>query len=230
VLYLPLEGSGKGTLSSLLFFPNICDFPFSILMNDMMPKLEEERVYHREEVAEYIGTQSGTSDFTVAELHFPRNLQTWEHDGTAWRDREEVFLQYKVFAIEGFKEQISALETDYMKKSGERERVRFIVETLEKGNPFFPVLIQKNDHRRRIIEGHHRSIALLWLESNFLPAFLLGYKNWFTEDELRHLNGVETGTQLGFPRFPTFVRAAAWVAELLTWTVKCSGEWMVDSG
>jgi GNAT superfamily N-acetyltransferase len=152
-------------------------------MSVMIPELEEGRVYHAEEVAKYIGTQSGTSDFVVAGLHFPKNLKTWEHDCTAWRDREEILLQYKVFAIEEFKLQFWE-RAECMKRSGEWERVERIVEILEKGDPLFPVLMQKNDPQHRIIEGHHRSIALLWLGSNCLPAFLLGYKNWFMEDEL----------------------------------------------
>jgi GNAT superfamily N-acetyltransferase len=151
----------------------------------MMPKLEEERVYHRDEVAAYIGTQEGSSDYTIAELRFPRNLKTWEPDVTAWRDGEEILLQYTVFPMEDFKEQLGPrLAECWERKNDEWNRVERIVEILENGNPFFPVLMQKNDRERRIVEGHHRSMALLSLESDCLPAFLLGYRNWFIEDEL----------------------------------------------
>jgi ribosomal protein S18 acetylase RimI-like enzyme len=153
-------------------------------MTVRMPKLEEGKVYHREEVAPYIGTQSDRSDFDVAALHFPRNLRTWEADVLAWRDREEILLQYMVFDLTEFKEQIRAIETDYMKREDHRERVEAIVEKLMQGNPFYPVLMQQNDLQRRIIEGQHRSIALLRLESECLPTFLMGYGNWFTEKEL----------------------------------------------
>ena len=52
------------------------------------------------------------------------------------------------------------------------------------GRPFYPVFLQQNDPRRRIIEGMHRAVALLQLESPCLPAFLTGYRNWFSPDDL----------------------------------------------
>ena len=57
-----------------------------------MPKLDEGRIYSQTEVENYIGTQDGTSDFDVVELHFPRNIQTWEHVGRGWRDGEKMLL------------------------------------------------------------------------------------------------------------------------------------------
>ena len=148
------------------------------------PKLEEGRVYHREEVVEYIGDQSGTSDFDVMKSHFPRSLDCWEADPRAWRDGEEILLQYRVFPMEDFKEQMRSLEKTYMQHDSERQRVDAIVETLQSGKPLFPVLMQRDDPQRRISEGYHRAVALWWLESACLPAFLAGYRNWFTEDEL----------------------------------------------
>lgn len=149
-----------------------------------VPKLEENRIYHEYEVSQYIGTQSGSSNFKIASLRFPKDFQNDppEHDGEAWKDGEEILLQYKIFAFANFKEQIKSLESDYLKKSEHSQRVECIVNLLKNGNVFFPVLIHKNDPKCRIDEGHHRSIALLWLESDLLPAFLMGYEDWFKKD------------------------------------------------
>ncbi len=114
------------------------------------PKLEEGRIYHREEVIEYIADQSGTSDFDVMKLHFPRSLDRWEADLNAWRDGEEILLQYHVFLMEDFKEWMWSLAETYTQSDSERQRVDAIVETLQSGKPLFPVLMQQNDPQRRI--------------------------------------------------------------------------------
>lgn len=136
------------------------------------PELEEGRVYHRKEVAEYIGDQRGSSDFDVMKAHFPRSLDNFEYDPKAWRDGEEILIQYRVFQMKDFKERMWSLADTYRKHDSEWQRVDAIVKTLQSGKPLFPVLMQQNDTQRRICEGHHRAVALLWLESYCLPAFL----------------------------------------------------------
>ena len=148
-----------------------------------MPKLDEGRVYRRAEVEQYLGKQDGTSDYDVAALHFPRNLQTWEHDFRGWRDAEEMLLQYRVYPMADFEEQFRELEEAFTPHADHRRRIQAIVEVLLDGKPFYPVLLQQNDPRRRIIEGMHRAVALLQLESPCLPAFLTGYRNWFAPDD-----------------------------------------------
>jgi GNAT superfamily N-acetyltransferase len=147
-----------------------------------MPQLEEGRIYKRSEVESYIGTQTGTSDFDVMALHFPRNLDTWEHDGRGWRDGEEIVLQYRVFPMAELKPQIWLFEESFRQQENHRQRVERIVEVLLGGNPVYPVFMQENDPQRRIIEGMHRSVALMQIESHCIPAFLAGYLNWFAPD------------------------------------------------
>lgn len=151
-------------------------------MTIQMPLLEEGRIYRRSDVTSYIGTQTGTSDFDVMALHFPRNLVTWEHDGRGWRDGEEVVLQYQVFPMAALKEQIWQLEESFCQRDDHRKRIDEIVEYLLSGSPVYPVLMQENDPQRRIIEGMHRAVALMQIESHCIPAFLAGYRNWFAPD------------------------------------------------
>ena len=160
-------------------------------MTIQMPLLEEGRIYRRSDVTSYIGTQTGTSDFDVMALHFPRNLVTWEHDGRGWRDGEEVVLQYQVFPMAALKEQIWQLEESFCKRDDHRKRIEEIVESLLGGSPVYPVLMQENDPQRRIIEGMHRAVALMQIESHCIPAFLAGYRNWFAPDGI--------GRSLGWP-------------------------------
>jgi hypothetical protein len=148
-----------------------------------MPKLEEGRLYHREEVGDYLGFQTGSSNFDVAALRFPKNLLTWEDDPLAWRNGEEILLQYQVFPMDALKSQVRSLDATFWELEAERKRVEAIIEILHNGEPLFPVLMQQNDPQRRVIEGMHRSVALLRLESPCLPAFLMGYRAWFTEPE-----------------------------------------------
>jgi ribosomal protein S18 acetylase RimI-like enzyme len=84
----------------------------------------------------------------------------------------------------GFETQVRELEATFNSHEEHRRRVQAIVEILLDGRPFYPVFLQQNDPRRRIIEGMHRAVALLQLESPCLPAFLTGYRNWFAPEEL----------------------------------------------
>lgn len=147
-----------------------------------MPRLEEGRIYRRAEVENYVGTQTDTSDFGVVDLHFPRNLETWQHEGRAWRDGEEMLLQYHVYPMAEFKPQLWELADTFSRHEGEQSRVEAIVDILTRGEPVYPVLMQQNDPQRRIIEGMHRAVALFHLGSPCIPAFLTGYRNWFTPD------------------------------------------------
>jgi predicted GNAT family acetyltransferase len=147
-----------------------------------MPLLDEGRIYRRSEVERYIGTQTGTSDYDVMALHFPRSLETWEHDGRGWRDGEEIVLQYRVFPMADLKPQIGQLEEALRQREDHRRRIDKIVELLLRGSQVFPVFMQENDPQRRIIEGMHRAIALVQIESHCIPAFLAGYRNWFAPD------------------------------------------------
>ncbi len=154
-------------------------------MTVIMPRLEEGRVYHRQEVEDYIGWQTGTSNFDVMKAHFPRSLDTFEHNQRGWRNGEEILLQYRVFTVEdALKAQIQSLVQLFMQHEAEWKRVDVISEMLQRGNTVYPVLMQQDDPQRRIIEGNHRAAALYTLECSCLPAFLAGYRNWFSEDEL----------------------------------------------
>jgi GNAT superfamily N-acetyltransferase len=148
-------------------------------MSIHMPNLEEGRIYRRVEVEAYIGNQTGTSDYDVAAAHFPRNLQTWETDFRGWRDGEEMVLQYQIFPLSVFKKKLWELESTFARHDEHQKRVEVIVKCLRRGEPVYPVFLQENDLERRIIEGNHRAVALLQLESHCLPAFLTGYRNWF---------------------------------------------------
>jgi GNAT superfamily N-acetyltransferase len=149
-----------------------------------MPKLEEGRVYRRAEVEQYLGEQDGTSDFIiVATLPFPRHLDTWQTDVRGWRPDEEILLQYRVYPVADFGGQLREREATFHAHEEHRRRVQAIVELLLAGSPVYPVILQENDPQRRIIEGRHRGVALWQLESPYLPAFLTGYRNWFTPDE-----------------------------------------------
>ena len=149
-----------------------------------MPKLEEGRVYHREEVADYIAAQDGSSDFDVMAIHFPWSLDGFQHNPSGCRDGKEILLQYRVFLMEDLIPQVWSLIETYRQHEAEWQRVEAIVRLLEDGAPFFPVMLQQNDPQRRIVEGNHRAAAMRWHGGDCLPAFLAGYRNWFTEDEL----------------------------------------------
>ncbi len=148
-----------------------------------MPKLEEGRLYHREEVGDHLGFQTGSSNFDIAALHFPRNLDTWDFDFYARQKGAEILLRYRVFSMDALKPQLRSLEATFWEHETERKRVETIIAILQNGGPVLPVLMQQNDPKRRVIEGMHRSVALLQLESYCLPAFLMGYRNWFADDE-----------------------------------------------
>jgi GNAT superfamily N-acetyltransferase len=167
-------------------------------MRISVPKLEDGRIYGRTEVEQYIGTQSGTSDFDVMASHFPRNLQTWEHNPRGWRPDEEILLQYQVLPISVFEGQLLKLDEEFSRNEDHRKRVEAIVSCLLDGARVYPVFLQENDFERRIIEGMHRSVALHRLNSRCLPAFLTGYQNWFVPD----------GTMAGFEQEDEIIRTS----------------------
>jgi hypothetical protein len=155
--------------------------PFHQTLN--MPKLGEGQIYRRAEVERYIGTQDGTSDFDVAKAHFPRSLESWHTDCRGWRDDDEMLLQYQVYPLARFKQQIVGLAKTFEQFDEHRNRIEAVVEIFKRGDLVYPVFLQQNDPQQRIIEGMHRSVALLQLECPCLPAFLTGYGNWFTPDQ-----------------------------------------------
>lgn len=148
-----------------------------------MPKLDEGRIYRRAEVESYIGMQDGTSDFDVVNAHFPRSLETWHADCLGWRDDEEMLLQYHVYPLVKFKQQIVELANTFDQFEDHRNRIDAVVETFLRGELVYPVFLQQNDPQQRIIEGMHRSVALLQLGCPCLPVFLTGYGNWFMPDQ-----------------------------------------------
>jgi GNAT superfamily N-acetyltransferase len=152
-------------------------------MQIQMPTLKDGRVYCRAEVEQYLCKQAGTGDYDVEALAFPRNLETWQTDLMAFRHGEEMLLQYRVFPIADFESQIQDLADVFTHRADHTQRIHTIVEILSDGRPFYPVFLQQNDPQRRIIEGMHRAVAVLRLACPCLPAFLTGYRNWFTPDE-----------------------------------------------
>jgi len=150
-----------------------------------MPWLEEGRIYQQSEVEDYIGFQTGTSDFVLVEQHFPRNLETWEHDGLGWRDGEEMLLRYLVYPMTEFMNQLWELADTFAMHEEHQKRVDKIIKHLTDGEWVFPVFLQQNDPQKRIIEGMHRAVALFHLESHCIPTFLSGYGNWFSPDAIQ---------------------------------------------
>lgn len=149
-------------------------------MNLRLPDLEDGRVYRQQQVAEYIGFQDGSSDFNVVFSHFPRDLKTFESAVVSpERVGEEMFLQYRTFALSAFIAQIRRLETLFVPLEKDLSRIETIEEKLLSGDCVFPVFIQHNDPQRRIIEGMHRCVALFRLQSPVLPTFVTGYREWF---------------------------------------------------
>ncbi len=164
------------------------------------PSLTPGHVYNREEVRPYVGDQQGTSDWDVAFSHFPRDLRTWDDDLSGWRDKEPYLVQYAVYPLEDFAEQITDLQQAFLecpdakRREEEHSRIRRIVGLLRQGEVVYPVFLQRNDHSKRIIEGMHRAIALMQLRSPWLPAFLMGYRDWF-EDGLPESDGSARGVR-----------------------------------
>jgi len=158
-----------------------------------MPVLEEGRIYSRDEVKDYICVDNeGSNDFNLMFAHFPRNLNTFEFDLEQYRRDEAAFLQYQVFSLGNFAGQIQEIQVafdklDALRQQGkelrrpemDRDRVRLIIEKLQRREMIYPVFIQKNDPQRRIIEGMHRIVALWQLGSPHFPAYLVGYRDWF---------------------------------------------------
>ena len=88
------------------------------------PRLEEGRVYRRAEVEQYLGKQDGTSEYDVAAIHFPRNLETWQTDLMAWRNSEEMLLQYQIYPMADFEEQLRELEEVFTRHADHRQASR----------------------------------------------------------------------------------------------------------
>jgi hypothetical protein len=120
-------------------------------MNIKLPPLEEHRLYQKEEIAQYAGSQKGTNNLDVAKSWFPFNLDTWEPDLIEWRDNEKIFYEYKKFSfndllkITNFKRELEDRALLYLQQADEKKRVDDIVDELSKGATFFPVLMQQND-------------------------------------------------------------------------------------
>lgn len=146
-----------------------------------MPQLEVGRVYRRTEVEDYIGYQDGTSDFDIVGLHFPKCVDTWQSGRGGWRNGQEMLVQYKVFSTAELRPQIQDLADVFAHLTEEQRRVELIIERLLNGESAFPVFMQQNDPQRRITEGKHRSVALMQLNSEFVPTFLTGYQDWFAK-------------------------------------------------
>ena len=149
-----------------------------------MPLLEDGRVYSRDEVAGYIGSHCGKCEYDFVLLGFPRDICDWELglDHDRYRAGEAMVLQYRVFAIAEFIDQLREKKKRYQARAGEWQRVRETVERLSRGEPVYPVYLQQNDPLKRIIEGNHKAVALLELGSQQLPAFVTGYRDWFIQD------------------------------------------------
>lgn len=175
--------------------------PRTVKVRLRLPELEDGRLYRRLEVEEYFGDQDGSSDFNVVFSHFPRSLVTWEHDFRQWRDGDEMLLLYRTISTVRLETQIRAFEAAFSPLEKERDRVGEIEKLLRNGNVVFPVFMQLNDPQMRIIEGMHRSVALLRLQCSIVPAFLTGYREWF--DALPDENprtAAETGQRLVPPK------------------------------
>ena len=93
-----------------------------------------------------------------------------------------MVLQYQVFPLAEFSQQIEEFESLYAGIDAERKRIEAIVELYRNGAMTYPVFLQQNDPKRRIIEGTHRSVALRRCGSLYLPTFVAGYRNWFFPD------------------------------------------------
>jgi len=147
----------------------------------VLPLLEEGRIYHRAEVEQYIGKQGGSSDYDVMAIHFPRSLDGMDCDLEFYRPDEVVLLQYRVFPLSELASQIRGLELLFESHNAHRERVETIKRLLANGSAVYPLFIQQNDPKRRIVEGMHRAVAMLQLGSPCVPAFLTGYRDWFAD-------------------------------------------------
>jgi hypothetical protein len=163
-----------------------------------MPELEEGRVYQREDVLGYICVDGeGRSDYDLTNLHFPLKVgENHEQDPLSHLADERMLLQYRILPLVEFEGQLEGVEASFAENDSLRDkgaalpplgfrperdtdRTRRIIDKLLCGAVIYPVFIQKNDPQRRIIEGNHRALALKQLRWRQLPAFLVGYRNWF---------------------------------------------------
>lgn len=143
-----------------------------------LPDLTPGRIYCRHEVEHYFGDQQGSSDYDIVRIGFPRNLTTFECTVLGWKD-EEIVLQYRLLNAEVLAPRRESLEAQFIEKPEHEARVRAIQLLLNRGEPAFPVFFQQNDPQFRVLEGNHRLVALGRLNTPVIPAFCVGYRDWF---------------------------------------------------
>jgi hypothetical protein len=143
-----------------------------------LPELTTGRIYRRHEVEGYFGDQQGSSDYDIVRVGFPRNLDTFSCTLEGWQD-DELLLQYVLVPSETLETQRVMLESQFREVPEHEARVQIIELLLRKGGTAFPVFFQQNDRFSRVLEGNHRLVALLRLKSPVVPAFRVGYPDWF---------------------------------------------------
>ena len=99
----------------------------------------------------------------------------------AWRQDEEVLYEYRVCDTEVFRPQIEELRTVFRQSCDEWSRVLKIMGVLQCCEFAFPIFTQLNDPQQRIVEGMHRSVAMLELSAESLPVLRVKYADWTPE-------------------------------------------------
>ena len=137
-----------------------------------LPDLEPGRTYKRTELAHLVPED----DLLQATNCFPTDIECWPiKDIQLWRRDGEVLFEYTEMDIRDALIDIQTLWRDFERRPDHRIRVEKIKRLLETEKPAWPVFIQKNDPHKRIVEGRHRSVAMMELLVPRLPVLLSKY-------------------------------------------------------
>lgn len=77
---------------------------------------------------------------------------------------------YKEESIKTFSDTIKEMESTYNEFIDEQDRIEYIIDLLEHGNPPMPVFIELNDKDNFILEGRHRIVAFSWFGLDIVPV------------------------------------------------------------
>lgn len=156
------------------------------------PALNRGQTYRREEVEVYIALQGvqdvrfRTDDYSVAISGFPHrdrrrglpDLELWEKG-----QGRSIVIEYDLFQIEQFASWFDLVRSnlaqgDNNHRATSRQKVDAIKERLTRGEPAFPVWIEKHlvgSDPMAVSEGNHRLLAFAELQLTHVPVFLLKY-------------------------------------------------------
>lgn len=144
-----------------------------------MPPLQQGRIYAAEEVQSLFTKTEGECDFELLSDYFPFDPRTFGRDPERFQEGEKIYLQHWLLPMKHLRGQAEEFGQRPDGLSDFSERTAEIQEGLLRGEVALPLFVQRNDPQFSVIAGAESLVALLRLESDRVPAFLLGYRNWF---------------------------------------------------